>query len=54
MKNEIKNIIQYIEERTMADNNTTWEQIKFRFGTDPTLLKDGYLYRPATYPFDKE
>jgi ribosomal protein S20 len=50
MNQNIKNILEYIQERTMADSNTTWKDVKYRFGTDPTLIKDGYLYRPATYP----
>ena len=53
MNQNIKNILEYIQERTMADSNTTWKDVKFRFGTDPTLIKDGYLYRPATYPRDE-
>ena len=44
-----KEILKYIQERVIADDDTTWKHIKIRFGTDKTILEDGKLYRPANY-----
>jgi hypothetical protein len=43
----VQDVLDYIEERCMADGDTTWEKIKIRFGEDPAFVIGNKLVRPG-------